>query len=96
MANSLSVTERTKHIDIRHHFIRQLIQNGTITVVYCKTSDMIADMLTKALSKELFLFHRDQGICMTAIQAPEAHACIAMTAIRDYLAISSAPGQSSP
>ena len=40
---------RTKHIDIRYHFIHYVIDAGTIKLVYCSTNDMTADMLTKAL-----------------------------------------------
>ena len=40
---------RTKHIDIRYHFIRYIIEAGTIKLVYCPTNDMTADTLTKAL-----------------------------------------------
>jgi hypothetical protein len=40
---------RTKHIDIRYHFIRYIIEAGTIKLVYCPTNDMTADVLTKAL-----------------------------------------------
>eukprot|EP00112_Aurelia_sp_Birch-Aquarium-sp1_P025966 Seg893.3 transcript_id=Seg893.3/GoldUCD/mRNA.D3Y31 product="Copia protein" protein_id=Seg893.3/GoldUCD/D3Y31 len=45
---------RTKHIDIKHHFIRDKVENGELLLKYCPTNDMIADMLTKALSKTLF------------------------------------------
>jgi hypothetical protein len=40
---------RTKHIDIRYHFIRYIIANGSIHLIYCPTNDMIADTLTKPL-----------------------------------------------
>ena len=40
---------RTKHIDIRYHFIRFVVQNGSINLIYCPTKDMTADILTKAL-----------------------------------------------
>ena len=40
---------RTKHIDIRFHFIRYVIEAGKITIDYCPTGDMVADTLTKAL-----------------------------------------------
>jgi hypothetical protein len=40
---------RTKHIDIRYHFIRFVIENGFIKLIYCPTNDMVADTLTKAL-----------------------------------------------
>nr|GAT43053.1 polyprotein [Mycena chlorophos] len=40
---------RTKHIDVRYHFIRDHIQSGTLQLVYCPTAEMLADILTKAL-----------------------------------------------
>lgn len=40
---------RTKHIDIRFHFIRYAIAEGKISLSYCPTEDMTADILTKAL-----------------------------------------------
>ena len=40
---------RTKHIDIRYHFIRQVVASRDIDVTYCLTDDMTADILTKAL-----------------------------------------------
>ena len=40
---------RTKHIDIRYHYIRYVIENGSIRLIYCPTDDMTADALTKAL-----------------------------------------------
>ncbi|KAK2580008.1 hypothetical protein KPH14_010773 [Odynerus spinipes] len=40
---------RTKHIDIRHHFVREAITQGVINIKYLGTEHMIADILTKAL-----------------------------------------------
>ena len=40
---------RTKHIDIRFHFIRWVIEDKKLKLVYCPTEDMVADALTKAL-----------------------------------------------
>ena len=40
---------RTKHIDIRYHYIRYMIEKGEIRLIYCPTEDMTADILTKAL-----------------------------------------------
>ena len=34
---------RTKHIDIRYHFIRFTIDKGSIHLLYCPTGDMVAD-----------------------------------------------------
>ena len=40
---------RTKHIDVRFHFIRWIIENRSLRLVYCPTDDMVADTLTKVL-----------------------------------------------
>ncbi|KAF8623821.1 hypothetical protein AX17_007280 [Amanita inopinata Kibby_2008] len=40
---------RTKHIDICFHFIRYVISDSKISLTYCPTDDMTADVLTKAL-----------------------------------------------
>ena len=40
---------RTKHIDVRFHFIRWVVEQGAIQLVYCPTEDMVVDVLTKAL-----------------------------------------------
>ena len=51
---------RTKHIDIRHHFIRQEINNGEIKLEWIATHYQLADMLTKALGVKVFLNLRNQ------------------------------------
>jgi hypothetical protein len=52
LANNPAYHARTKHIDIRYHFVRECVENGDITLTYCNTKDMVADALTKALPKE--------------------------------------------
>jgi len=46
--------KRTKYIDIRHHFIREKVEQGDIEVKYVPTDYQRADMLTKALPREYF------------------------------------------
>lgn len=53
-------TKRSKHIDIRYHHVRELVGRGTIKIEECRTSDMVADLLTKPLPKEAFIKHRDR------------------------------------
>ena len=43
---------RTKHIDVRYHFIRKSCQDGLIELAYIPTSEMVADILTKALPRD--------------------------------------------
>ena len=46
--------DRTKHIDIRYHFVRELVEAKQIDIMYISTADMIADLLTKAVSRSVF------------------------------------------
>lgn len=41
--------KRTKHIDIRHHFIRDVVSEGQVRLEYLRTENMPADVLTKSL-----------------------------------------------
>ena len=41
--------QRVKHMDVKVHFLRDHLQKNDITLIYCPTEDMIADLLTKAL-----------------------------------------------
>ena len=50
---------RTKHIDIRYHYIREAVQEGIVNLRYCPTEQMIADLLTKPLPREHFKMLRD-------------------------------------
>ena len=40
---------RTKHINVQYHWIRWVIEKGSICLVYCPTDNMVANALTKAL-----------------------------------------------
>ena len=51
---------RTKHINIKHHFIRSMIQDGIVELVWVDTKDNIADIMTKALTKDLFTRFKDK------------------------------------
>ena len=45
---------RTKHIDIKYHFIRDKVEKKELVLEYCPTEQMLADLLTKQLGKTLF------------------------------------------
>ena len=51
--NNMS-SARSKHIELRHHVIRYYNDKGTIKLQYVPTSRMIADMLTKCLTRPSF------------------------------------------
>ena len=56
--------KRTKHIDIKYHFIRERVETDQITIKYVPTSEQLADLFTKALAKNQFNKLRlDLSIC---------------------------------
>ena len=46
---------KSRHIALRHEYIRQLISDGIVTVVYVKSKDNLADPLTKGLSRDMII-----------------------------------------
>lgn len=52
-------TKRSKHIDIKHHFIRDCISQNKIVLEYIQTDKQVADILTKGLGKMKFSYFRD-------------------------------------
>jgi hypothetical protein len=54
--------DRTKHIDIKHYYIRDLINEGSIKLEWISTHNQLADIFTKALGKHIFTSLRDQLI----------------------------------
>ncbi|GKF85151.1 hypothetical protein Tco_0250049, partial [Tanacetum coccineum] len=45
---------RSKHIDIRHHFIKEQVENKVVEVYFVETKYQLADIFTKALPRERF------------------------------------------
>jgi hypothetical protein len=46
--------ERSKHIDLRYHFIQNCLAEGTVSATYINTVDQLADILTKVLGRVKF------------------------------------------
>lgn len=55
---------RTKHIDIRHHFLRDHVSKETMTLYFVNTENQIADTFTKPICEATFInLCRNLGIC---------------------------------
>ncbi|GJX03427.1 hypothetical protein Tco_0189343 [Tanacetum coccineum] len=61
---------KIKHIDIRYHFIKEHVENGTVELYFVGTEYQLVDLFTKSLLKECFeyLVHRIGMRCMTPTQ----------------------------
>ena len=55
---------RTKHIDIRHHFLRDLVNLQVVDIQHIETINQLADIFTKPLDSERFFsLRRSLGMC---------------------------------
>jgi hypothetical protein len=52
MTERAEISSRSKHIDLRHHWIRDQVAASTITLHYVESEDNLADLFTKALPRE--------------------------------------------
>ena len=50
---------RTKHIDIRYHYIREKVEEKMLKIEYVRTEQQKADVFTKALARERFRMLRE-------------------------------------
>lgn len=57
-----TTSNKTKHVAIRYHFVRDHIEKKEIKIVWTPTNEQVADIFTKALSVDLFTQFRDQLI----------------------------------
>ena len=44
---------KSRHISLRHDYIRQLIEFGTISIVYVRSNSNLTDPLTKVVSRDM-------------------------------------------
>lgn len=64
LSKNLVLHGRSKHIDVKYHFLRDLTKDAKISLVYCRSEEQVADMFTKPLKLVSFLKLRDLlGVC---------------------------------
>jgi hypothetical protein len=62
LSNNNSLSQRTKHIDIRRHFVREYVQDGTLKTIFVPTDENESDISTKNTQDETYLRHRDKNL----------------------------------
>nr|GFC59089.1 retrovirus-related Pol polyprotein from transposon TNT 1-94 [Tanacetum cinerariifolium] len=55
-AGSSGLHSRSKHIDIRHHFIREQVERGVVELYFVTMDYQLANIFTKALPRQRFEF----------------------------------------
>ena len=59
LSENLVFHNRSKHIDIRYHFIQDVVQRGAVRLDHIETDEQVADILIKPLGKVKFLTFRE-------------------------------------
>ena len=60
MSENASTNGRTRHIDIRYHYVREFIEEGFLKIIFVKTKDNLADGFTKNITGELYGKHSNE------------------------------------
>uniref|UniRef100_A0AAV1TJL4 Copia protein n=1 Tax=Peronospora matthiolae TaxID=2874970 RepID=A0AAV1TJL4_9STRA len=60
LAKNRELHKRTKHIDIRYHYVLEKVESGEVALEYCPTQDMLADLMTKSIAAVQFENIRDR------------------------------------
>lgn len=68
-----SIGQRTRHINIRYFLIKDKIESGEVTILFCPIDNIIADFFTNSLQGNKFISFRDSimGVIKVAAVAKE-------------------------
>jgi hypothetical protein len=65
VAKNLVLHSKTKHIEVRYHFLRANIEKGKIALIHVPTHDQLAEIFTKPLNQATFTRLRGElGVCL--------------------------------
>ena len=70
ISKNLVMHSKTKHIAIKYHFLRELVQDKEVRLEYVNTKEQIENIFTKPLPKDAFLYLRGK---LGVIPLFEAH-----------------------
>jgi hypothetical protein len=64
VAKNIILQSKTKHIEVRYHFLRDNVEKGKISLIHVPTHDQLADIFTKPLDQSTFTRLRGElGVC---------------------------------
>ena len=76
LANNPVQHSHTKHIDIRHHFLRDHVAKGDISFEGVRTDDQLADIFTKPLDEKHFCMLRNELNVLDLSNFTKRWACV--------------------
>jgi hypothetical protein len=59
MSENPTNRERSRHVDVRVHFLRDMVRDGSVKLIKCAGTQNVADTLTKSLPRPAFHKHRE-------------------------------------
>jgi hypothetical protein len=68
LTNNFSVSQRTKHIDTRTHFVREYVEDDIVKIIFIRSEDNTADIFTKNTSEDTFVRQSSKFIEDTKIK----------------------------
>ena len=60
LSENLVFDDKSKHIEIKYHYIRDMVQSGVVKLQYVATDEKIAELLTKPLARVKFEYFREK------------------------------------
>ncbi len=66
MPENVSASSRTKHINIRYHFVREFVANKFIKIIFVRTVNNVSDGFTKNVTGDIYEKHCKEFIAERA------------------------------
>ena len=60
LASNATSGQRTRHIDVRYHFVRNYVEEGIVKIVFVQSKENDADMFTKNVGEQDFIKHSEK------------------------------------
>ena len=65
MGNNAKQSVRTKHINVKYHFIREHVLDGMVEIIFVPSEENDSDIFTKNVSKETHKRHSEKFMCVS-------------------------------
>jgi hypothetical protein len=62
MSENVTATSRTRHVDARHHFVREFVEDGYIKIIFVRSEDNKSDGFTKNVTTDVYEKHKSSYI----------------------------------
>ena len=57
MTENVSTSSRTKHVDVKYHFVREYVEDGFVKVIFVRSEHNVSDRFTKNVTGDIYDAH---------------------------------------